>query len=679
MINFDKTSPSLVKKLNIVVFSFLIFSVTLLTGFTAYQFKNNLLEEREIILNSIGEMTVTALERPFSLGDYSDAESRLAIEKLPPYITSIRVLDLNGVERAFDSRENTLKCEKSQELKFPLLDGEVQSGSVIVQASSCDLDERFNDLFNIMLTLAMFIIVVGVYFGKKILIWAWRPMENVLERATSSENLTDDILTAAPKELVPIIKKVMDSYKSISAAELLDEMLHNLASPVKTLKQIFMKYEGRELSHKDYKVVLSNISQIESYIKAQYEGQSAKKNDVTFVNDLLESTTHGKLLEISNKNKDISIIFNSEESDYGLFSSIEYTKLKDIISNMMNNSYDAILDSGVIRLQVNEEDEFLRILVEDNGKGIAESDIKAIFDKGISLKESSGLGLHYAQKTLEEIGGSITVSSRLGRGTSFTIKLPKVPVPKWFKSQVDITDVKTIVVVDDEIINYNEWASRKELGVTPQLIYSESRESLEALLPALEDLSSTLFIVDYEFKGQPYNGADLIREFELKSAFISTNKIRSPEVYEKCKTLNIKILPKPLVSKVPIRTNRKSNELQAVFLDDDNLIDYLVDSLKKNHGIESKAYYDYKVFLKESKNLPIDTLFFIDKKLDGISGVEVARTLRSNGFYNLVAATGSTKKSFSLEDRDQFLGYINKMADANEYADIIQRNVKAHW
>ena len=63
--------------------------------------------------------------------------------------------------------------------------------------------------------------------------------------------------------------------------------------------------------------------------------------------------------------------------------------------------------------------------VSDNGEGISEDDLVKIFDPFFTTKDDgSGLGLAITHGIVEQHNGSIEAQSKLGRGTTFTIKLP---------------------------------------------------------------------------------------------------------------------------------------------------------------------------------------------------------------------------------------------------------------
>jgi signal transduction histidine kinase len=69
----------------------------------------------------------------------------------------------------------------------------------------------------------------------------------------------------------------------------------------------------------------------------------------------------------------------------------------------------------------------IRIVVEDNGIGIKEEFHDKIFDmffRGTNYTSGTGLGLYIVQNCLEKLHGNISVSSREGQGTTFTLLIP---------------------------------------------------------------------------------------------------------------------------------------------------------------------------------------------------------------------------------------------------------------
>lgn len=104
-------------------------------------------------------------------------------------------------------------------------------------------------------------------------------------------------------------------------------------------------------------------------------------------------------------------------------------QLQQVLINLLLNSRDALAENGAIALKAKNESGLIRIDVMDNGAGIASEDLKYIFDPFFTTKppgKGTGLGLAIAARIIEGFDGRITVKSKLGTGTCFTIWLPVV-------------------------------------------------------------------------------------------------------------------------------------------------------------------------------------------------------------------------------------------------------------
>lgn len=106
-------------------------------------------------------------------------------------------------------------------------------------------------------------------------------------------------------------------------------------------------------------------------------------------------------------------------------------QIEQVLINLITNAIQAMPDGGNLTLSLASEGDQVAIKVKDDGVGIRERDLARIFDPFFTTKpegEGTGLGLSVSYGIVTRHGGSIEVDSRLGRGTTFTIMLPKEPV-----------------------------------------------------------------------------------------------------------------------------------------------------------------------------------------------------------------------------------------------------------
>jgi signal transduction histidine kinase len=103
-------------------------------------------------------------------------------------------------------------------------------------------------------------------------------------------------------------------------------------------------------------------------------------------------------------------------------------EVEQIILNLVVNARDATGPAGEIRMTVEEAEGSLWIEVADNGSGIPPEILDRIWDANFTTKASgTGLGLATVRSIVDRAHGGIAVSSSPGRGTTFRVRLPKVP------------------------------------------------------------------------------------------------------------------------------------------------------------------------------------------------------------------------------------------------------------
>ena len=135
----------------------------------------------------------------------------------------------------------------------------------------------------------------------------------------------------------------------------------------------------------------------------------------------LEMETKGIELVYANYvEKDVKVIADGEQ-------------IRRVIHNIVSNAIKYMeKPKGIIQLRVKDVGDFIQVEIEDNGKGIAAKDLPYIFDRFYrtdvsrnSSKGGSGIGLSIVKKIMEDHGGKVWATSRLGIGTIMYFVLRK--------------------------------------------------------------------------------------------------------------------------------------------------------------------------------------------------------------------------------------------------------------
>lgn len=131
--------------------------------------------------------------------------------------------------------------------------------------------------------------------------------------------------------------------------------------------------------------------------------------------------------------KQVSVSFSvaGAEADTLLYFPTDSQKLQVIVANLVANAIEFSGPGSEVRVQLDQTEGGLMIQVQDQGVGIAEADLKRIFDRFVQLDSGPtrahlghGLGLSVVKSLLDLLQGDIQVSSTPAVGSLFTVMLP---------------------------------------------------------------------------------------------------------------------------------------------------------------------------------------------------------------------------------------------------------------
>src|SRR6185436_11980772 len=139
----------------------------------------------------------------------------------------------------------------------------------------------------------------------------------------------------------------------------------------------------------------------------------------------------------------------------GQFTYGSASELREVFVNLIVNAVDAMPRGGNLLITSRRKDERLQLHFSDNGMGMADDVQQKIFEPFFSTKgaHGTGLGLSVSYSIIERHSGSISVISKPGSGTNFTIDLPAVAAEtssEDLSTALSDTPSLKILVVDDE-------------------------------------------------------------------------------------------------------------------------------------------------------------------------------------------------------------------------------------
>ncbi|MCX5804904.1 MAG: ATP-binding protein [Proteobacteria bacterium] len=434
-------------------------------------FRNSLQKSIDEKIKSIGEILSSSMSESHNTSVFGNFERYLEnVLGKRPKGKFIQIMDTSGkigakmndietevLPSSFKTLERVLNGEVVYEtmervkprlrmVTIPIIENkESKKVTSIVQVGTSleDFDETMKKLLIIMLisipTSIGVSIVSGYFLAKK----ALRPVDQIRKAAVkiTLSNLGEKIdigsrrdeLSRLARTFNEMISRLRDSFLRINQFSI--DVSHELKTPLTILKGQTEVALRKDRENEDYKSILkSNLEEINRMAeiiddllllsKAETKEVKLSFEDVS-LRDLIADVCMN--VKIFADNKGIGLMIKELE-DVKIKG--DELKLRRMFLNIVENGIKYTQPGGKVDISSSINNGYVQIDIKDNGVGIAEDDIKFIFDrfyrgdKSRKRESGSGLGLSISKWIAEMHKGTIEVKSGLSEGSLFSIKLP---------------------------------------------------------------------------------------------------------------------------------------------------------------------------------------------------------------------------------------------------------------
>lgn len=228
-------------------------------------------------------------------------------------------------------------------------------------------------------------------------------------------------------------QKVLLSEKLASTGLLAAGVAHEINNPL-TAVYNYIEYLDHKVESPDLVKIIRNLKdevQTIAYVTKNlmtFSDSQQNRHEKVEINSLFEETIN--LLNFNAQYKNISIIFSKHTEDILL--QIDPIEFKQIVLNLLKNSFESIVDGGIIHISTSIEiHEYLpqaKIVISDNGPGISLKNRFKIFTPFFSTKGNNGsnmgLGLNIVHNLVIQNSGVIDYSANVPQGCVFTMLFP---------------------------------------------------------------------------------------------------------------------------------------------------------------------------------------------------------------------------------------------------------------
>ena len=213
---------------------------------------------------------------------------------------------------------------------------------------------------------------------------------------------------------------------------------HDLRSPMASIRMVLNlvaasaspeligqeMYDLLDKANKESEDVHDLLDNLLKWTKSQTGRLTVVRQDLD-LNDIIPGVVD--IFEMIAQNKHIKL--NYQTSASSVIVTADNDMLKTVVRNFMSNAIKFTPENGSIDIILSTEGDYAKVSVRDHGVGIAPERLSSIFNKGETTygtggEEGSGLGLQLCQDFATKNGGSCTVESVLGEGSTFSVLVP---------------------------------------------------------------------------------------------------------------------------------------------------------------------------------------------------------------------------------------------------------------
>lgn len=339
-------------------------------------------------------------------------------------------------------------------------------------------------------------------------------------------------------------KHAAERYISKMAAQ----VAHDISSPLMAMQLALKRIEGLDEKAKaTIHNIAGRINDISNYLLTEYKHPKIDKQSelfTEFMPDLINNIIFEK--RFMDEAKKIEFNFKIADDAYTIFIKTDRIEFQRALSNIINNSIEAIDDKGGITVNLKTKDRNAIIEVIDNGRGMPQKIIDKItqgqFTSG--KKSGTGLGLSYAIEKIKTWGGDYRIESKIGKGTKITIKLPKADYPAWFQEKIIIPADGKIVILEKSKEIYSKLVKRFD-----NIIHFHDLQQFIDFI--FSSSGNDRYLIGEDIAG--VCPEQLIKDLNIQQYAILITDKHSDQIFMGiCQVKGIKAIPKSYVNHIPI-------------------------------------------------------------------------------------------------------------------------------
>lgn len=328
-------------------------------------------------------------------------------------------------------------------------------------------------IFFVVLCIVALMFFSGLFFVKSIVY----PVRQIGEiaRKFAKGDFSERIVKKSDDELGELCDSVNYMANELSNAEamkneFISSVSHELRTPLTAIKgwsETLSSIDDKDMFRKGLRVISSETERLSQMVEELLDFSRIQDGRLTLQKDTIDILAElGETVLIYQERARISgITLNYYEPEMLPFVYGDRNRLKQVFINVVDNAIKYSDKGDTVSVEAYEQDGDICITVSDTGLGISAEDlpkIKTKFFKANHTRRGSGIGLAVADEIITMHGGTITLDSELGVGTTVMITLPAIEPPAA-KDETETVSVE-LISTDGAKSEQHKTAERDEIN-----------------------------------------------------------------------------------------------------------------------------------------------------------------------------------------------------------------------
>jgi two-component system NtrC family sensor kinase len=325
------------------------------------------------------------------------------------------------------------------------------------------LEQKFNDLQNNVIFTFLAITILGIAFAFAVSFFLAnsivKPVSKLVKVAKhiADGQFSDDVQIESNDEIGDLVdvfnfmnqsikerdtkikefaqKKIAEAERLAMIGQLAAGVAHEINNPLTGIilycDLLLKGMPGDDKKRKNVERISHEAARCKKIVRGLLEFSRQKKPEIkdSLVNDIISTT----LSLVKNQALFHNIDIERNLDDHLPMIKIDPMQIQQVFMNIIINAAESMGGQGVLQItsRISHDGKYIEIQFTDTGSGIDPKHLSKVFEPFFTTKDTShgvGLGLAISYRIIKDHDGTIAVTSELNQGTTFTIRLPVVPI-----------------------------------------------------------------------------------------------------------------------------------------------------------------------------------------------------------------------------------------------------------